>query len=170
MNQKWKSEIKWFVLSGIAAFSIVWFLLVKFQNYNWTLSSNYSYGLWNLSLILYFFCFTLGLICFIRFLTKGPKNGLIKFLVVTFSTIGIFCFLRASWILKNLNIFLMPTSEKTESGFTIYPPISYSSEQLEQLNKLRELKYATDGIWILLTVILLTVLLLGRKRNKTATN
>ena len=170
MNKNWKSEIKWFVLSAIVAFSIFWLLIAQFQNYNWTLSPQYSDGLWNLGLVFYFLCLTAGLVYFIRFMFNGQRIRLIKILAVIFPGIGIFCFLRASWILKNLDTFLSPTSEKTESGFTIYPPLSYSNEQYEQLNELRELKYVTDGILILLVVILLTVLLVDWKRKKTAPN
>ena len=102
MNKNWKSEIKWFVLSAIVAFSIFWLLIAQFQNYNWTLSPQYSDGLWNLGLVFYFLCLTAGLVYFIRFMFNGQRIRLIKILAVIFPGIGIFCFLRASWILKNL--------------------------------------------------------------------
>lgn len=166
----WKSEIKWFTISSFLALVVAWFLLSKFQNYNWALSFQYSDVLWSLSLVFYFFSLIAGLIYFVRFLVNGRKNRLIKVFSITFLSLGLLCFSRASWILKNLDAFLAPTSEKTEFGFTIYPPLSYSSEQLQQLNKLKELKYVTDGIWILLALILFVFLLTILKRNKKIFN
>ncbi len=170
MSTKWKSEIKWILFIGVCALVLTFIILSQFQNYNWTLGFQHSGLLW----ILWIFISLLGIIgginYFIRFLISKEYNGLknqLTLIILSISVIGIYGIAKVA---NGLEKYFIPTSEKTEYGFTIYPPLTADPEQWEQLNELKNHAKTAYGLMFLMIILLIITAVITWKRKKTAPN
>lgn len=168
MSKEWKLETKWILIIGICASVLSWLVLLEFKNYNWALSFEHSKLLWSLWIFISIFSLIAGIIYFIRLLidkkTVGLKNRL-ALIFLSISFIGTYGIIN---VLKELDKYLLPTSGKTEFGYTIYPPLSASMEHLEQLNTFKNLVYIPNKLLILLVMLIILTSLINWKRIKTA--
>ncbi|WP_430909334.1 hypothetical protein [Maribacter sp. 2-571] len=167
MSSKMKAEIKWILLSGLLALALTSLLFLEFENYYWTLAPQHSHVLWVLWFFLTVYSLVGGIVYFIRMLlSKGQstlKNQLTLFFLIP-SVAGMYQMAR---ITSRLDHYLLPTSKKTANGFTIYPPLSATAEQTDQLAFLKNQAPFVFGLAIFLMFLLVATLFITWK-NKTA--
>lgn len=170
MITKWKSEIKWILSIGVCSLVLTFTILSQFQNYNWTLGLDHSEFLWILWIFISLASITGGIIYFIRFLMSKEYNTLKNQLTLIFLSVSIIGIYGIAKVANGLEKYLVPTSEKTKSGFTIYPPLSADAKQWEQLNGLKSQAVTANGLMFLMLSLLITTAVIIWKRKKPAPN
>jgi heme/copper-type cytochrome/quinol oxidase subunit 1 len=126
------------------------------------LCENNSEILWVSTLFILFFSFLTGVLGAIKYI----RNRAISFnLLILLNSLSIILSFRIHWVIKNFQNFLCPTSEKSEFGYTIYPPLSASAEQYEQLKYLKGFSLIPVLIGII-SLALLVIIVINKKKGK----
>ncbi len=170
MSTKWKSEIKWILLIGVCSLVLTFIILSQFQNYNWTLGLEHSELIWILWIFISLASITGGIVYFIRFLITNEYSGLKNQLTLIFLSVSVLGIFGIAKVANGLEKYLLPTSEKTKNGFTIYPPLSADAKQWEQLNGLKSQAVTANGLMFLMLSLLIITVVIIWKRKKTAPN
>lgn len=170
MGTEWKSEIKWILPIGVCALGLTFIILSQFQNYNWTLGFEHSELIWILWIFISLASIIGGIIYFIRFLISKEYNGLKNQLTLLFLSVSVVGIYGIAKVANGLEKYLLPTSEKTKNGFTIYPPLSADAKQWEQLNGLKSQAVTANGLIVLMLSLLIITAVIVWRRKKTAPN
>lgn len=131
-----------------------------------TLRLEHSELLWILWIFISLLSIIGGIIYFIRFLTSKEYNGLKNQLTLIFLFLSVIGIYGIAKVVNRLEKYFLPTSEKTEYGFTIYPPLTAYPEQLEQLNNLKSQAYFANGFMIFLLILLIITALITWEKEK----